>query len=106
MNLIKKMKIFPNSSKDVNYYLSTEDEKESSENSNLTPDKIGKKENKFIFSYNKIEENDEEDEYNGLRAIKRKGTDRNEVKVFRKMRRFESFDMSKIIVIKDLEFRF
>ena len=94
MNLIKKMKIFPNSSKDVNYYLSTEDEKESSENSNLTPDKIGKKENKFTFSDNKIEENDEEDEYNGLRAIKRKGTDRNEVKVFRKMRRFESFDMT------------
>ena len=94
MNLIKKMKIFPNSSKEVNYYLSTEDEKESSENSNLTPDKIGKKENKFTFSDNKIEENDEEDEYNGLRAIKRKGTDRNEVKVFRKMRRFESFDMT------------
>ena len=106
MNLIKKMKIFPNSSKEVNYYLSTEDEKESSENSNLTPDKIGKKENKFIFSDNKIEENDEEDEYNGLRAIKRKGTDRNEVKVFIKMRRFESFDMAKIIVIKDLEFIF
>jgi hypothetical protein len=94
MNLIKKMKIFPNSSKDVNYYLSTEDEKESSENSNLTPDKIGKKENKFTFSDNKIEENDEEDEYNGLRAIKRKGTDRAKVQVFRKMRRFESFDMT------------
>ena len=96
-HLIKKMKKFPNSSKDVNYfstYLIIEDEKESSENSNLTPDKIGKKEYKFTFSDNKIEENDEEDEYNGLRAIKRKGTDRNEVKVFRKMRRFESFDMT------------
>lgn len=97
MNLIKKMKIFQSSSKDVNY-LSTEDEKESSENSNLTSDKIGIKENKFPFSGNKIEENDEdedeEDEYDGLRAIKRKGTDRAKVKAFRKMKRFESFDMT------------
>ena len=93
MNIIKKMKIFQSSSKDVNY-LSTEDEKESSENSNLTPDKIGKKENKFAFSENKIKENDEEDEYDCLRAFKRKGTDRDKVKFFRKKKRFESFDIT------------
>lgn len=92
-NFYKKMKIFQSSPKDMNY-LSTEDEKESSENSTLTPDKFGKKENKFAFTENKIEENDEEDEYDGLRAIKRKGTDKTEVKVFRKMKRFESFDMT------------
>jgi hypothetical protein len=93
INLYKKMKIFQSSSKDMNY-LSTEDEKESSENSTLTPDKFGKKEHKFAFSENKIEENDEEDEYDGLRAIKRKGTGQDNVKVCRSMKRFESFDMT------------
>jgi hypothetical protein len=93
LNSIKKMKIFQSSSKDMNY-LSTEDEKESSENSALTPDKFGKKEKKYAFSDNKIVENDEEDEYDGLRAIKRRGTGREKVKTFRKMKRFESFDMS------------
>lgn len=93
MNSYKKMKIFQSSPKDTNY-LSTEDEKEPSENSTLTPDKFGKKEKNFVFSENKIEENEEEDEYDGLRAIKRKGTDLSKVKAFRSMKRFESFDMT------------
>ena len=93
INLCKKKKTLQSSSKDVNY-LSTEDEKESSENSPLTPDKLGKKEHKFAFSEKKIEKNDVEDEYDGLRAIKRKGTGKAKVKVCRSMKRFESFDMT------------
>ena len=92
-NNYKKMKIFQNSPKDTN--LSTEDEKEPSDNSTLTPDKLSKKGKKFAFSDNKIKENDEDDEYNGLRAVKRAGTERDKVKVFKKLKRFESFDMSK-----------
>jgi len=77
------------SSKDSNC-LSTEDEKENSENSTLTPDKFTRK---FTFSESK-DENDDEDEYSGLRAIKRKGTEQEKVKVIQKYKKFESFDIS------------
>lgn len=85
----KKLFSLSSSSKDSNY-LSTEDEKENSENSPLTPDKVIRK---FTFSENK-EENDEEDEYSGLRAIKRKGTGQEEAKVVTRYKKFESFDIT------------
>jgi len=86
-----KKKLFSSysSSKDSNC-LSTEDEKENSENSTLTPDKFTRK---FTFSESK-DENDDEDEYSGLRAIKRKGTEQEKVKVIQKYKKFESFDIS------------
>ena len=86
-----KKKLFSscNSPKESNY-LSTEDEKENSENSTLTPDKFTRK---FTFSESR-DENDEEDEYSGLRAIKRKGTEQKKEKVVQKYKKFESFDVS------------
>jgi hypothetical protein len=70
--------------------LSTEDEKENSENLALTPDKFTKK---FSFSESK-EDNDDEDEYSGLRAIKRKGTELEKEKVITRYKKYESFDIS------------
>jgi len=86
-----KKKLFSSysSSKDSNY-LSTEDEKENSENSTLTPDKFTRK---FTFSESK-DENDDEDEYSGLRAIRRKGTEQEKEKVVEKYKKFESFDVT------------
>ena len=77
------------SSKDSNC-LSTEDEKENSENLALTPDKFTRK---FSFSESK-EDNDDEDEYSGLRAIKRKGTELEKEKVITRYKKYESFDIS------------
>ena len=88
--LSKKNLFSSYTSKDSNY-LSTEDEKENSENSNLTPNKFTRE---FTFSDSK-EENDEEDEYSGLRAIKRKGTEREKTKkVLKTFKKFESFDIT------------
>jgi hypothetical protein len=70
--------------------LSTEDEKENSENLALTPDKFTKK---FSFGESK-EDNDDEDEYSGLRAIKRKGTELEKEKVITRYKKFESFDIT------------
>ena len=77
------------SSKDSNC-LSTEDEKENSENLALTPDKFTKK---FSFGESK-EDNDDEDEYSGLRAIKRKGTELEKEKVITRYKKYESFDIT------------
>jgi hypothetical protein len=77
------------SSKDSNC-LSTEDEKENSENLALTPDKFTRK---FSFSESK-EDNDDEDEYSGLRAIKRKGTELEKEKVITRYKKYESFDIT------------
>ena len=86
-------------SKDSNY-LSTEDEKESSENSTLSPDFYGKNITKFSFSskqmdnYKEVEENNIE--YEGLRVKKRKSTNEtiDNIKINRNFKRFESFDAS------------
>ena len=87
--LFKKKLFSYSSSKDSNC-LSTEDEKENSEYSTLTPDKFTRK---FTFSESK-DENDDEDEYSGLRAIKRKGTEQEKEKVVQKYKKFESFDIA------------
>lgn len=86
-----KKKLFSSysASKDSNY-LSTEDEKENSENSTLTPDKFTRK---FTFSESK-DENDDEDEYSGLRAIRRKGTEQEKEKIVQRYKKFESFDIA------------
>lgn len=79
-------------------YLSTEDDKESSENSTLTPE--NRKNGKFfrfssnqVGSFKEIEE-EENDEYNGLRATNRLNS--NEIikdrKINKRFKRFESFD--------------
>lgn len=90
--LFPKYKIFNSNSKDSNY-LSTEDEKDNSENFILTPDKYIKNKQKFTFSEKTISEFNE-DEYAGLRAIKRKGTYKsNGIKIKKNFfKRFESFD--------------
>ena len=87
--LFKKKLFSHSSSKDTNC-LSTEDEKENSENLTLTPDKYTRK---FSFSESK-EDNDDEDEYSGLRAIKRKGTEQKKEKVITGYKKFESFDIT------------
>ena len=81
-------------SKDSNY-LSTEDEKDSSESILLTPDKyITKKSPQFIFSGESISEF-HEDEYDKLKSVKTKGIHQfgtvklNKSKI---LKRFESFD--------------
>ena len=96
--LFPKYKYYNSISKDSNY-LSTEDEKENSENFILTPDKFGKNGPQFKFSakevsiFNAKEDDDEEEEYAGLRSVKRKGTDQSsKVKINRTFKRFESFD--------------
>ena len=79
--------------KDLNL-LSTEDEKENSENS---PDK-SKYITKFNYSpnytFNKIEE--EDDEYEGLRAIKRKCTNEpiKEIEINKPYKKFKSFEIN------------
>ena len=77
-------------------YLSTEDEKENSENSNLSPDK-SKYTTKFKFSCdnNEIEE-EGDDEYAGLRATKRKRTNEpiKDIKIKEPYKRFKSFDIN------------
>ncbi len=78
--------------------LVSEDEKEYSDNSALTPEKFGK--TIFKFSSSKIEnknEIDEEDEYSGLRSLKRRGTNEPVLKKklnkkYKRKKRFESFD--------------
>jgi hypothetical protein len=85
----KKLFSLHSSSKDSNCF-STEDEKENSENLALTPDKFTRK---FSFSESK-EDNDDEDEYSGLRAIKRKGTELEKEKVITRYKKYESFDIS------------
>ena len=89
---------YNNSNSKDSIYLSTEDEKEYSENSILTPDK-SKNISKLHFSFNKndyFNEIEEEtyDEYDGLRTIKRKCTNEpiKNVKIKRSMKRFKSFD--------------
>ena len=91
----QKLKPLILSSKDSNY-LSTEDEKENSENSTLTPDKFEKNERKFYFTETRDEENGEdEDEYAGLRSIKRRTTvEPKKNLVFKRTKRFESFDVT------------
>ena len=85
----KKLFSLHSSSKDSNCF-STEDEKENSENLALTPDKFTKK---FSFGESK-EDNDDEDEYSGLRAIKRKGTELEKEKVITRYKKYESFDIT------------
>ena len=93
------------SSKDSTH-LSTEDEKENSEISIFTPDKCSKT-TKFSFNQNEINQIKEEDydEYGGLRANKRRGTDESiknkDIKIpikidkhIRKYKKCESFDIS------------
>ena len=93
----KYNKISKSNSKESTY-LSTEDEKECSENSTLTPENR-KNEKIFRFSSNQVEvfkDNEEEgdDEYNGLRATNRICSNEiiKERKRIKKYRRFESFD--------------
>ena len=101
--LYKKYKNFNiNSISKDSTYLSTEDEKESSENTILTPENIGKKGQIFRFSSNElenykcIEEKEDEDEYQGLRSVKRTATNetlkQRKIKINRTFKRFESFD--------------
>ena len=89
---------YNNSSSKDSIYLSTEDEKENSEKSILTPDKA-KNTSTFKFSFNKndtFNEIEEEayDEYDGLRSIKRKCTNEaiKNVKIKKPLKRFKSFD--------------
>ena len=94
--LFQKYKYNNSNSKDSTI-LSTEDEKENSENSILSPNK-SKINTRFKFSFNKNEtfnEIEEDDEYEGLRAIKRKSTNEplKEIKINKSFRRFESFDI-------------
>ena len=98
--LFPKYKIYNNSNSKDSNYLSTEDEKDNSENLALTPDKyIRKNSPHFIFSGKSITEF-HEDEYaglraNGIRSVKRKGTDKsNTVKIHKSksFKKFESFD--------------
>ena len=81
-------------SKDSNY-LSTEDEKDSSESILLTPDKyITKKSPQFIFSGESISEF-HEDEYDKLKSVKTKGIHQSGTVKLNKskiLKRFESFD--------------
>ena len=94
----KKVQINSNNSKDLTYLSTTEDEKEYSDNSALTPEKFGK--TIFKFSSSKIEnknEIDEEDEYSGLRSLKRRGSNEPVLKKklnkkYKRKKRFESFD--------------
>ena len=90
-----KLKPLNNSSKDTNC-LSTEDEKENSESSVLTPEKLTKNKKNFNSSDIKISNiDDEEDEYAGLRLIRRKGTnDPLKHKIVNRFKRFESFDVT------------
>jgi len=97
--LFPKYKHYNSNSKDSNY-LSTEDEKENSESFTLTPDKFGKNGPQFKFSAKEVNifnanknDDDDEEEYAGLRSIKRKGTVQStKVKINRSFKRFESFD--------------
>ena len=99
--LFSKYKYNNINSKDYSTYLSTEDEKENSENSILSPDKI-KCTTKFQFSNdNTFNEKKEEvkevdDEYEGLRVKKRKSTNEpiKEIKVNKKHKRFKSFEVN------------
>ena len=91
----KYNKILKSSSKESTY-LSTEDEKECSENSTLTPENR-KNGNYFRFSSNQVDKEKEgDDEYDGLRATNRINSNETikERKKNRKYKRFISFDNS------------
>ena len=95
--LFSKYKYSYNSGSKESIYVSTEDEKEYSENPILTPDK---KISQFTFSFNKndtfneIKEEEDYDEYKGLRSIKRKCTNEaiKNIKIKKPLKRFKSFD--------------
>ena len=105
-NVYNINKLFPkksqinNNSKESIYLNSTEDEKENSNNSTLTPEKFGDSITLFKFSSEKkVDKNneiEEEDEYSGLGPTKRKGTNEPELKkkANKRIKRFESFDMA------------
>jgi hypothetical protein len=97
----KNFNISNNSKESI--YLSTEDEKENSENTILTPEKFGGKEPIFRFSSNELDkfkgiEEEDEDEYEGLRPIKRAVTNEpmkvKKRKSNKTIKRFESFDVT------------
>ena len=93
----KYNKISKSNSKESTF-LSTEDEKECSENSTLTPENR-KNGNIFRFSSNQVEvfkeiEEEGDDEYNRLRAKNRICSNEiiKERKINKRFKRFESFD--------------
>ena len=96
--LPKKSQINSINSKESIYLSTMEDEKENLNNSVLTPEKFGNNTTLFKFTSEKIvyknNEIEEEDEYSGLRSVKRKGTNDPllEKKVNKRFKRFESFD--------------
>ena len=94
--LYSNNKFYNSYSKDSTHF-STEDEKERSENLTLSPDYFGNNCTKFTFSSKQIDnfkENEENNEYAGLRVKKRKTTKEpvQYIKFKRDLKRFESFD--------------
>ena len=84
-----------NSGSEESIYLSAEDEKENSEYSTLTPDEFGEFSH-FKFSPQQLDkskeiEEEEDNEYNGLRSIRRR-INGSFKKINKKYKRFESFD--------------